>query len=178
MWRTNGITHDKRRTQRARKRAESEHRPGGAFGNRAFSRQGGIAVADASAKGIQQGEFGAFAALKESSWDKKSMLLREKWLHVSAADRPSGRDSPHTWHGSPHPSGSSEQRQIMRPQHMAANAMQPMATSATKFLKLSFAFTAAYYSTNVVVMDYGKQHLHAIQTGGSQFLGRWNLHER
>ena len=48
---------------------------------------------------------------------------------------------------------------MMRPQHMAANAMQPMATSATKFLKLPFAFMPAYYNTNVDVMDYGTTKL-------------------
>ena len=35
----------------------------------------------------------------------------------------------------------------MRPQHMVATAMQPTATIATKFLKLSFAFMVMYYIT-------------------------------
>jgi hypothetical protein len=46
---------------------------------------------------------------------------------------------------------------MTRPPHMAARAMQPMATSATKFLKLSFAFMAAYYiisAPNPVTLVY------------------------
>ena len=155
LWRSDRIPHDRRRTLRTRKRAESEHRSGGAVGDRARSRQGGLAKATAPARGIRQGEFGTSAAsatFKESSSVKKSMLLKAKWLHGSGADSPSGKDSPHTWHGSPHPSGSSEQRQMMRPPHMAANAMQPTATSTTKRLNLSLAFRPVYYSTKVIVM--------------------------
>ena len=48
LWRTDRIPHDRRRTLRMRKRAESEHRPGGAFGDRAGSRQGGFAATAAS----------------------------------------------------------------------------------------------------------------------------------
>ena len=47
LWRTDRIPHDRRRTLRMRKRAESEHRPGGAFGDRARSRQGGLAEVSA-----------------------------------------------------------------------------------------------------------------------------------
>jgi len=36
---------------------------------------------------------------------------------------------------------------MMRPQHMVANAMQLMATSATKFLNMSLAFMVTYYNT-------------------------------
>jgi hypothetical protein len=40
---------------------------------------------------------------------------------------------------------------------MATNAMQPMATSATKFLNLSFAFMVVYYiisAPNPVILVY------------------------
>ena len=157
LWRTCRIPHDRRRTLRTRKRAESEHRPGGAVDDRAQSRQGGLARVAASAGDIRQGEFEASATsatFKEPSSVEKSTLLKEKWLHGSAADNPSGKDSPHSWHGSPHPSGSSEQKQMTRPLHIATNVMQPTATSATKFLNLSFALMATYYSTNAVVMDF------------------------
>lgn len=150
-WRTDRIPHDRRRTLRTRKRAESEHRPGGAVGNRVQSRHGGLARADAAASGIRQGGLGmsaASATFKEPSSVRKSMLPKAKWLQGSSAHSPSGADSPHTWHCSPHPSGSSEQRQKARPPHMAENAMKPAATSAAKFLNLYFALMAAYYSTN------------------------------
>ena len=45
---------------------------------------------------------------------------------------------------------------MMRPPHMAENTMQPTATSATKFLNLSFTLMPAYYSTNAVAIDYGR----------------------
>ena len=144
MWWTNGIPHDRRRTLHTRKRAESEYRPGGAFDECALLRQGGLAETAASAMRIRQGVHKAVtasAALTASSFVQKSTLLKEKWLHGSAADNPSGKDSPHTWHDSPHPSGSSEQRQTMCPQQIATNAMQLIATSDTKFLNLPFLFT-------------------------------------
>ena len=48
LWRTDRILHDRRRTLRTRKRAESEHRSGGAVGDRARSRQDGLAATAAS----------------------------------------------------------------------------------------------------------------------------------
>ena len=52
------------------------------------------------------------------------MPMKEKWLHGSTADNPSGIRSPHTWQGSPQSSGSSSQKQITRPPHIATNDMQ------------------------------------------------------
>ena len=150
MWWTNGILHDRRRTLRTRKRAESEYRPGGAFGECALLRQSGLAETAASAMRIRQGVHKAVtasAALTASSFVQKSTLLKEKWLHGSAADNPSGKTSPHTWHDSPHPSGSSEQRQTMCSPHVATNAMQPMTASATHSFNLPFFFTVANYTT-------------------------------
>ena len=145
-WRTGHIPHDRRRTLRIRKRAESEHRTGGAVADRARSRQGGLAETTAPVRCIRSGVHkvsAASAALTDSSFVQKSTLLKEKWLHGSAADNPSGKTSSHTWQCSPHPSGSSEQRQTICSPHVATNAMQPMTASATQSFNLLFLFTPA-----------------------------------
>ena len=150
--RTYCTSHDRRRTLRARKRAELQPRSGGAFGNHVLSWQGSLAQIAADAKHV--GRCGhhvttaATAPLLPSSV-QTSTLLKVQWLHESAADSPSGTDSPHTWHGSPQPSGSSGQKQKMRLQHIAANATQPLATIATRFFNfLPLASAVADYTTN------------------------------
>ena len=151
LWRTNCIPHDNRRTLCARKRVEYEHRPGGAVGDRARSRQCGLTEVSAFVMGAQQGWHGDSAASADpadSYLVQKSTPLKKRWLQESDADSPSGKTSPHTWHGSPQPSGSSEQRQTTCSQHVATNAMQPATASAAKSFSLLFLLRSANYTTS------------------------------
>ena len=149
QWRTGRIPHDRRRTLRTRKSAESEHRLGGAVGDRARSRQCGLTEVSPFVIGTQQGWLGdtvASANPTDSSLVQKSTPLKEMWLQESAADSPSGKTSPHTWHGSPHPSGSSKQRQTMRSQYVATNVIQPTTASTIKSFSLLFLLISANYT--------------------------------
>ena len=178
LWRTNRIPHDNRRTLCARKRVEYEHRPGGAVGDRARSRQCGLTEVSAFIMGTQQGGHGdsvASADPTDSSFVQKSTPLKEIWLQESAADSPSGKTSPHTWHGSPHPSGSSEQRQTMRSQHVATNIMQPTTASATKSFSLLFLLMPANYTTSPPAPSNHRLRLKTYSTILASFKGKTHL---
>ena len=146
--RTSRVPHDKRRIRRIRKRTESEDVPGGALA-RDVGRRGRAswfrAVADTHAGAA--GKSPAPATVTAPSSSQKSRNPRDKWSQGSEADTPSGRFSSHTWHCSPQSSGSSEQKQRVRPQHTAASAMQPAATSAIQSVNLPLLwFTEGHYT--------------------------------
>lgn len=146
MRRTPRIPHDRRRTLRTWKRMESEHRPGGAVGHHAPPRQDGRPATAAPFRCHRHGgncEPATSTIDTSPSSIQKSTPTKEMCSHDSSPDSPSGAFSPHTWHDSPHPSGSSEHRQIVRPQQIAANDMKHMATSAIQLPNLPFLFTAA-----------------------------------
>ena len=119
------IFHDRRSILRARKRTESDRLPGGAFARETCTIdlkvvQPGRNLVHARAMGGVSPPTTRMSALSI----QKSRASNATWLHDSAADRPSGASLQHTWHGSPHPSGSAEQRQTLRPQQIAANTMK------------------------------------------------------
>ena len=146
--RTPRVPHDKRRIRRNRKRTESEDTPGGALA-RDVGRRGRTtwfrAAADAHAG--TAGKAPAPATVTAPSSSQKSRNPKDKWSQGSEADTPSGRFSSHTWQYSPQPSGSSEQKQRVRPQQTAASAMQPATTSAIQSLNMPLLwFTEGHYT--------------------------------
>lgn len=93
------------------------------------------------------GKVPAPATVTLPSSSQKSRNPKDKWSQGSEADTPSGRFSSHTWQCSPQPSGSSEQKQRVRPQQAAASAMQPAATSAIQSVNLPLLwFTKVHYT--------------------------------
>ena len=146
--RTPRVPHDKRRIRRIRKRTESENAPGGALA-RDVGRRGRATWFRAAAAPHDgaAGKAPAPVTVTAPSSSQKSRNPKDKWSQGSEADTPSGRFSSHTWHSSPHPSGSSEQKQITRPQQTAASAMQPATTSAIQSLNLPLLwFTEGHYT--------------------------------
>ena len=146
--RTPRVPHDKRRIRRIRKRTESENAPGGALA-RDVGRRGRATWfrAAAAPHAGAAGKAPAPATVTAPSSSQKSRNPKDKWSQGSEADTPSGRFSSHTWQCSPQPSGSSEQKQRVRPQQTAASAMQPAATSAIQSVNLPLLwFTEGHYT--------------------------------
>ena len=146
--RTSRVPHDKRRIRRIRKRTESEDVPGGALAHDVGRRGRTTWFRAATAPHAWVvGKVPAPATVTLPSSSQKSRNPKDKWSQGSEADTPSGRFSSHTWQCSPQPSGSSEQKQRVRPQQTAASAMQPAATSAIQSVNLPFPwFTEGHYT--------------------------------
>ena len=146
--RTSRVPHDKRRIRHIRKRTESDDLPGGALA-RDVGRHGRTAMFRA-ATGHHAGATGkvpAPATVTLPSSFQKSRNPKDKWTQGSAADTPSGTCSSQTWQCSPQPSGSSEQKQRIRPQQTAASVMQLAATSAVQSANLPLLwFTEGHYT--------------------------------